>query len=351
MTSAQCGYDALGRRIEARSFADGQLDAVRRYWYNDQWQVLTQGLWSQAYAGLALSRNYIYGNTIDEVLGFEWVVDGTPGMRYYYLHDHLYSPAAMLTEWGIVERYEYDAYGRRSVMSAGFAHRNNSHYLSDLGLTGREIDELDLDAAAAPRLQHMHYRHRDYSPQLGRFMQHDPLGISIRAAWLGYPFLIGDPGPTADYNIGGNSVGIVAHMQGIYTTSALPFKDYFLVPNHRNFQSKNQYSDGINLYEHLSSKPTIGFDSFGLLKAPSLFSAISLPPFADAWKNPDDAICDRHSGPAEKACKAFVNGLLKCFESGRRNACATAGRACQYTCGTDYMNEVVPMRWTETPLS
>ena len=88
------------------------------------------------------SRNYIYGNTIDEVLGFEWVVDGTPSIWYYYLHDHLYSPAAMLTEWGIVERYEYDAYGRRSVMSAGFAHRSNSHYLSDIGLTGRGWNEM-----------------------------------------------------------------------------------------------------------------------------------------------------------------------------------------------------------------
>ncbi len=139
--------------------------------------MLTQGYWSQAYAGLALSRNYIYGNTIDEVLGFEWVVDGTPSIWYYYLHDHLYSPAAMLTEWGIAERYEYDAYGRRSVMTPGFDHRSNSHYLSDLGLTGREIDELDRDATATPRLQHMHYRHRDYSPKLGRFMQHDPIDL------------------------------------------------------------------------------------------------------------------------------------------------------------------------------
>jgi hypothetical protein len=186
----------------------------------------------------------------------------------------------------------------------------------------------------------MHYRHRDYSPQLGRFLQHDPLGISIRAVWIGYPFLIGDSGPTADYNIGGNSVGIVAHMQGIYTTFALPVKDYFIVPNHRHFQSKNQYNDSANLYEYVSSKPKISIDSFGLLKAPSLFSTISLPPFADAWKNPDDAICDRYSGPAEKVCKAFVNGLLKCVESGRRNACAAAGRACQYTCGTDYMNQL-----------
>ncbi|HDS84137.1 MAG TPA: hypothetical protein ENN97_02945 [Phycisphaerales bacterium] len=45
-----------GRRIEARSFADGQLDAVRRYWYNDQWQVLTQGLWMSGLT-MTVSRN------------------------------------------------------------------------------------------------------------------------------------------------------------------------------------------------------------------------------------------------------------------------------------------------------
>ena len=47
MTSALGGYDALGRRLRLGRLRM-QLDAVRRYWYNDQWQVLTQGLWSQA---------------------------------------------------------------------------------------------------------------------------------------------------------------------------------------------------------------------------------------------------------------------------------------------------------------
>ncbi|NLK40499.1 MAG: hypothetical protein GX298_00395 [Planctomycetes bacterium] len=189
-------------------------EKTTRFADNDQWQVLTQGYWSQQYAGLAISRNYIYGNYIDETLGFQWVVDGSPGARYYYLHDHLYSPAAMLTEWGVAERYEYDAYGRRNVMTPGFAHRNNSHYLSDLGLTGREIDELDFDAAG-PCLYHMHYRHRDYSPQLGRFLQHDPLGI-----------------------------------RPVYR-------------NLRQIAAFNQYRDGMSVYEYVKSNSIAGLDPTG----------------------------------------------------------------------------------------
>ena len=38
---------------------------------------------------------------------------------YYYLHDHLYSPAALTDSNGtVVERYEYDAYGEPNIMDA-----------------------------------------------------------------------------------------------------------------------------------------------------------------------------------------------------------------------------------------
>ncbi|NLK40497.1 MAG: hypothetical protein GX298_00385 [Planctomycetes bacterium] len=301
MTSALCGYDALGRRIEARSFADGQLDAVRRYWYNDQWQVLTQGLWSQAYAGLALSRNYIYGNTIDEVLGFEWVVDGTPGARYYYLHDHLYSPAAMLTEWGVAERYEYDAYGRRSVMSAGFAHRSNSHYLSDLGLTGREIDALDLDAAATPRLQHMHYRHRDYSPKLGRFMQHDPLGIRPYVIVDGFLFSVPLVG-----HWGNNLYGYVEGSPVLYL-------------DHDGLKRKVTYQECLETYQGRRQKAMSNLGN-------CLF---------------DCGITIGEAGPAIIACSAFA---AKCgpFAAACWSACGAAtgiaGGACGIACGWEYYN-------------
>ena len=134
---AEYAYDALGRRIEARSFADGQLDAVRRYWYNDQWQVLTQGYWSQAYASFTLSRNYIYGNTIDEVILS--VIPAQAGIQnHYFLHDHLYSPAALLDDTGaVVERYEYDAYGSVQILTSNFYPLTSSQHGNDYTSAGQ----------------------------------------------------------------------------------------------------------------------------------------------------------------------------------------------------------------------
>ncbi len=258
--------------------------------------MLTQGYWSQAYASLTLSRNYIYGNTIDEVLGFEWVVNGTPSIWYYYLHDHLYSPAVMLTEYGVVERYEYNAYGRRSVMTPGFAHRSNSHYLSDIGLTGREIDELDLDAAATPRLQHMHYRHRDYSPQLGRFLQHDPLGM------------------TPDNQISN------LHNLNRQTDQAFVFFGYLIVlqlemdvnfyrsphyesirnaPNSKYnyntiFEPSRQFFDGMSIYQYVGSNPISKSDWLGLAET---FGGCYAQCFLVAGN-----MCVRYTGPALKKC-------------------------------------------------
>jgi len=55
-----------------------------------------------------LQRWFIYGNYIDEVLR----MTDSDANDYYYVHDHLYSPAALIAADGnVVGRYEYDAYG------------------------------------------------------------------------------------------------------------------------------------------------------------------------------------------------------------------------------------------------
>jgi len=44
------------------------------------------------------------------------------GNDYYYVHDHLYSPAVLIEDNGtVVERYEYDAYGACRVLEPNFA--------------------------------------------------------------------------------------------------------------------------------------------------------------------------------------------------------------------------------------
>lgn len=53
-----------------------------------------------------LLRWFVYGNYIDEVLTMN------DGSMYYYVHDHLYSPVALLSNTGtVLKRCEYDACG------------------------------------------------------------------------------------------------------------------------------------------------------------------------------------------------------------------------------------------------
>ncbi len=173
ITVARFAYDALGRRI----MKEDSLNAAntRYYYYNDNWQIVTEydlptsaGVYKQLYA---------YGNYIDEV-----VYASCPGATYTmrrYLHDHLYSPAAIVyltaSNCILVERSEYDAYGAAHYYNADYTQTFAvSQHGNPFAFTGREIDSFDF-ASGVPQLTKMHYRHRDYSPFMGRFYQQDPM--------------------------------------------------------------------------------------------------------------------------------------------------------------------------------
>ena len=88
-------YDALGRRIKKY---DSVADQTTYYYYNDKWQVFAE------FDGADSNKRwYVYGNYIDEVLLSPGV-----GGSYYYLHDHLYSPVALISypAGTVIERYE-----------------------------------------------------------------------------------------------------------------------------------------------------------------------------------------------------------------------------------------------------
>jgi RHS repeat-associated protein len=123
---AQMDYDTQGRRVRVYDAAAG---TETLYYYSDQWQVLAEYTPSgtqQAY--------YVFGNYIDEVL-FRHVIGAQAGIQeYYYLHDHLYSVAALLN------------------------------------FTGREVDPLDNGS-----LPLQYNRHRYLSQYMGRWYSHDPL--------------------------------------------------------------------------------------------------------------------------------------------------------------------------------
>ena len=156
-------HNGFGGRTEKKdSLASGN---TRHYYYNDNWQLLCDYSTSTT-----LYRLFVYGNYIDEVLMINSSTGLTPAKLY--VHDHLYSPAALLNRptGAVCERYEYDAYGKCYILDGSYYPRSTSSYGNPFYFTGREMDFLD-----NANLKIMNYRHRYYDTYTGRFSTHDPL--------------------------------------------------------------------------------------------------------------------------------------------------------------------------------
>lgn len=70
----------------------------------------------------------------------------------------------------VPERYKYDPYGKRYVMTAGFVGLDESEIGQEYGYTGRRHDS---------ESGMMYFRARYYSGELGRFVSRDPLGTAL----------------------------------------------------------------------------------------------------------------------------------------------------------------------------
>ncbi|MCK4292071.1 MAG: hypothetical protein KAY65_02655 [Planctomycetes bacterium] len=205
-TVAEFAYDALGRRIKKR---DSIADTNNIYFYNPDWQVICD----YNDAGV-FQRWFAYGNYVDEVLITSDSTD--PAYYRWYVHDHLYSPVALAKWTGVVERYEYDAYGNCYILEPNFAPDpdGKSDYGNPYLFTGRRVDILDANS-----LKIQYNRNRYYDQCTGRWLTHDPLGIVPP----------GDP--------------------------------------HRNlFRPLGQYGDGANLYEYGNTDPILNHDPWGLAR-------------------------------------------------------------------------------------
>ena len=80
---------------------------------------------------------------------------------YYYVHDHLYSPAALQSAGGtVLERYEYDAYGQPTIWDANFQNtRETSNYGNPYLFTASRVDILD---SGSLKIQYNRNRYYDY---------------------------------------------------------------------------------------------------------------------------------------------------------------------------------------------
>jgi RHS repeat-associated protein len=162
--------DAVGRRI-AKS-CDGRL--VLKYIYDGDHCIAEYG------AGNDLHRKYVYGPCVDEPVCMVEAA-GTYAGTYYYHFDGLGSVTALTNSSGnTVEVYEYDVYGRPGASVP--AHPNRILF------TGREYDQ---------ETGLYYYRARVYNPQIGRFLQTDPVGYRAGMNLYAYcgnsPILMADP--------------------------------------------------------------------------------------------------------------------------------------------------------------
>ncbi|MBI9019516.1 MAG: hypothetical protein JEZ07_19880, partial [Phycisphaerae bacterium] len=163
-------YDALGRRIQKD---DCIADEQTLYYYNNNWQVLAEYDYdadATPTSTVDLLRCFVYGNYIDELIMMYDATQNGPSSYYYYVQDHLYSTAALISDSNyIVQRTEYDSYGKPKHMdkyyATGGAGVGNSYYF-----TGRRVDMLD---GGDKLLQYSRNRYLDYGT--GRWLSHDPL--------------------------------------------------------------------------------------------------------------------------------------------------------------------------------
>jgi len=178
-----CEYDGFNRRI-VKTDKTGQSDVDYDYYYNENWQVLEvrkdgdsdpykQYIWDPRYIDAPVVR-FRDGNTDGDLGDSE---DDT----LYYLTDANFNITALAdTDGDIVERYEYDAYGKVTVLHG------------DDDADGGEVTEWDVDSGGSDwdnqilycgyrfdgQTQTYHVRHRQYHPTLGRWLQRDPAGYA-----------------------------------------------------------------------------------------------------------------------------------------------------------------------------
>lgn len=170
-------YDAFGRRVQTR--ASGETEELWRYVYDGDRVIESEG-------PLGLTT-YVYNPT-----------DGSPmamrveGVDYLFLtKDH--GTVAMVTDAAgeVVERYEYDPYGARSIYDAEGSPRSSSAIGNELGFTGHRH---------CPHTGLIDMRSRWYHPQLRRFISQDTAGFvdgpNLYAYVSGNPTSLSDPAGT-----------------------------------------------------------------------------------------------------------------------------------------------------------
>ena len=186
--TAQYTYDYAGRRVSMTvngvqtNFAYDGDEAIVDY------DVDTVGTETE-------TQRYIYGPGIDEVLSLK-----TPTDNYYLTRDGINSVTDVTDANGaVVEQYQYDVYGQPTILDSIGVVVATSGVGNRYLFTGREWEAGLAEGNSGGGLYY--YRARHYDPQLGRFLQPDPLdyvdGFNLYEYAITNPVRYNDPEGTA----------------------------------------------------------------------------------------------------------------------------------------------------------
>ncbi len=212
-------YDYRGRRVRKRMY--GGSPPLTRYCYDGD-QVIVK------YSGPSSNiprRKFIYGSGIDEPIA---MIDCTDNDKIYYYHfDGLGSVVALSdVNATVIESYSYDVFGKVTIRDANDQILTTSSVKNPYMFTGRRYDE---DTGL------YYYRARYYKPDIGRFLQTDPIGY---ASGLNMYTYVGNNPVNYTDPYGLFRFGI-KNIDG----SIIPFSRYFfngLIPNALNIGSYHQ---------------------------------------------------------------------------------------------------------------
>ncbi|HEY5891929.1 MAG TPA: RHS repeat-associated core domain-containing protein, partial [Chthoniobacterales bacterium] len=153
-TTASFTYDSHNRQVSRT------VNGVSTWFVYDGWNLIAE----YAANGILL-RKYIHGAAMDEILAR---IDSS-GTLYFH-QDGLGSTVSLTDSNGnVVESYQYDAFGKPAFSNGSGQAITASARDNRFLFTGREwLAELGL----------YDYRNRIYSPDLGRFLQADPIGFA-----------------------------------------------------------------------------------------------------------------------------------------------------------------------------
>jgi RHS repeat-associated protein len=162
-SAVEYSYDVLGRWTSRTSHSS--LDTNEVHFVCDGNQVV-----ADVDENGSLLRSYVWGTGVDNLLSMTVYTNGTTN-TYYALTDQQGTVHALADSVGqIVERYEYDAWGKVLGIYNGSGDELSASALGNRYMwQGREYDV---------QTGLYYFRARWYSPILGRFISKDLIGIS-----------------------------------------------------------------------------------------------------------------------------------------------------------------------------